>query len=82
MSSLLQNPEKGKTPESASAPKMNTVVVHGIDLRRPPISRMSCVCVAWMIAPAPRKSSDLKNACVIRWKSAATSPPVPSAMNM
>ncbi len=40
------------------------------------------MCVAWMIMPAPRKSSDLKNACVTRWKSAATVLPAPSATNM
>ena len=61
---------------------VKTPVVHGIALRRPPISRMSCVCVAWMITPAPRKSSDLKNAWVTRWKSAATGCPAPSATNM
>ena len=43
-------------------------VVHGISAPRPPIFRMSCSpASAWMTMPAARKSSALKNACVIRW---------------
>ena len=40
----------------------------------PPIFRMSNVPVAWLTEPEPRKSSALKNACVKRWKIAATIP--------
>ena len=37
--------------------------------RRPPMLRMSCSwCIAMITEPAPRNSSALKNACVIRWK--------------
>ena len=42
--------------------------VLGIDFRSPPIFRMSCSFARWWItSPAARKSSALKNACVIRW---------------
>ncbi len=79
---MLKNPENGMTPASASEPMRNVAHVTGMCRRSPPISRMSCVLAEWMMTPAPRKSSDLKNACVTRWKSAAPTLAAPSAMNM
>ncbi|MND06068.1 hypothetical protein D3C83_272240 [compost metagenome] len=60
---------------------------------RPPMLRMSwasqclCVwwsawCIEWMTAPEPRKSSALKKACVIRWKTPAVYAPTPTPRNM
>ena len=71
-------------PASASDPIRNVQNVIGMYLRRPPISRMSnewCVPL-WLTDPAPRNSSALKNACVKRWKTAATQAPTPNAMTM
>ena len=79
---MLKKPESGGTPASARDPMVNAAVVTGRCLASPPISRMSCVCAAWMMTPAPRKMSDLKNACVVRWKSAAVALPAPRATNM
>ena len=57
--------------------------VHGSCGVRPPIRRMSCSPdSAWITEPAPRKSSALKNACVIRWKMPAANAPTPQARNM
>ena len=39
-------------------------------------------CTAWITAPAPRKRSALKKACVIRWKTPAVNAPTPTARNM
>ena len=36
----------------------------------------------WITLPAPKNSRPLKNACVIRWKIAATYAPTPAAANM
>ncbi len=72
ISSLDQKPANGKMPERLRLPITNVQNVIGIDLRRPPMRRISNVFVAWFTEPEPRKSSDLKNACVIRWKIAAT----------
>ena len=58
-------------PVSASVPIPNVMNVIGIDIRSPPILRMSKVLVEWLTEPEPRNSSALKNACVIRWKTAA-----------
>ena len=79
---MLKKPDSGMTPASASEPMRNVIHVIGMYLRRPPISRMSCVFAEWMMTPAPRNSSDLKNACVTRWKSAAPTLAAPSAMNI
>jgi hypothetical protein len=38
--------------------------------------------MAWMTEPAPRKSSALKKACVMRWKIAAEYAATPQARNM
>src|SRR6185369_9153601 len=55
----------------------------GMYLRSPPILRMSCSwCRAMMTEPAPRKSTALKKACVIRWKMAAEYADAPSATVM
>ena len=72
MSSFDQNPENGGTPAIASQPMMNVTAVTGMILRKAPMRRMSCSsCMPWITEPAPRKSSALKNACVIMWKMAA-----------
>ena len=54
ISSLLQNPARGKIPERLSAPIRNVEYVHGIDLRSPPMYLMSNVPVAWLTLPDPR----------------------------
>ena len=52
----------------ATAAHIMVKKVHGIFLRRPPMLRMSCSPEsAWITLPAPRNSSALKNAWVIRW---------------
>ena len=67
----------------ASQPTMNVTTVIGMNLRSPPIRRMSCSsCMPWITEPAPRNSSALKNACVTMWKMAATYAPEPTARNM
>ena len=38
--------------------------------------------IAWITLPEPRKSSALKNACVIKWKMPEVNAPTPSARNM
>ena len=50
--------------------------------RRPPISRISNVFVAWFTEPLPRNSNALKKACVNRWKTATAYPNTPSASIM
>ncbi|MNC97161.1 hypothetical protein D3C83_147260 [compost metagenome] len=67
-----QKPASGKKPDRLRLPMRNVANVMGIILRRPPMSRMSKVLVAWLTLPEPRKSSALKKACVTRWKIAAT----------
>ena len=58
-------------PTSASEPISEVIQVMGMYLRRPPMWRMSWSwCIPMMTEPAPRKSSALKKACVIRWKTA------------
>ena len=47
--------------------------VNGIAARKPPIlSRFCTPAIAAMTEPAAMKSSALKKACVMRWKSPAT----------
>ena len=58
-------------PASASVPMPKVMKVIGMMCRKPPILRISNVLVAWLTEPEPRKSSALKKACVIRWKTAA-----------
>ena len=59
-------------PASASAPIVKVRNVNGIALRKPPMRSMSWMpAIAPIIEPAPMKSSALKKACVIRWKSPA-----------
>jgi hypothetical protein len=51
---------------------VNVTNVNGIARRKPPIRSMSWMpAIAPIIEPAPMKSSALKKACVIRWKSPA-----------
>ena len=77
---------------------MNVIRVIGMCLRMPPIFRMSPLVASasrpWprrcampcsmpcMTEPAPRNRHALKNACVPRWKIAASQLPVPAATNM
>ncbi|MNG35368.1 hypothetical protein D3C84_1220840 [compost metagenome] len=54
-------------PISASEPSSEVIQVIGMYLRTPPIQRMSWLwCMPMMTEPAPRNSSALKKACVIR----------------
>ena len=57
---MLKNPANGGIPVSASVPAMNVQNVIGIGRASPPIRFMSLVATAWMMLPAPRKSSALK----------------------
>ena len=83
ISSLLKNPLKNGQPISASVPSRNVQYVTGIFVRKPPIFQMFCSwCMAWITAPAPRKSSALKNACVKRWNIAASLAEQPTAQIM
>ena len=73
ISSLLQKPAViSGNPASEAAPTTKVTNVIGIVRRRPPMRRTSKLFVAWLTEPAPRKSSALKQACVSRWKIAAT----------
>ena len=66
--SFEKKPANGGIPTSASEPIRNTIFVNGISFPTPASLRMSCSPVtAWIAMPAARKSSALKNACVIRW---------------
>ncbi len=58
-------------PARAKVPTMKVRAVSCISPARPPISRMSWVCTAWMTAPEPRKSRALKKPWVHRWNMAA-----------
>ncbi len=70
-------------PHSASPPITIVMYVIGMYLRRPPKLRMSWSwCIAMITDPAPRNSSALKNACVIRWKIAPAYADTPSATVM
>ena len=83
IASLEKKPANGGIPASASEPTTAVIQVIGMYLRSPPILRRSCSwCIAMMTEPAPRKSSALKNACVIRWKMAAEYADTPSATVM
>ena len=80
---MEKNPASGTMPEIASVAVMNVANVTGSFDLRPPIFVMSCSpCWPWITLPAPRNSSALKNACVIRWKIAAVHAPTPAAANM
>ena len=72
--SLLQNPLKGGTPESASRAMTIEANVIFIEWRSPPISPMNLESTACKMAPAARKAAALKIACVIRWKIPALRP--------
>ena len=74
----------------ASVDAANVPNVSGMNLRKPPMFRMSWdlslswirACIAWMTLPAPRKRQALKNACVNRWKKPVANAPAPTPMNM
>ena len=52
-------------------------------LRRPPILRMSCSSwQPWITEPAPRNSSALKKAWVMRWNMPTATPPTPKPIIM
>ena len=68
---MAKNPARGKIPMSASDPTMNVRNVHGMSLRRPPMSDMLLEWTAWITDPAPRKSRALKKAWVNRRNSPA-----------
>ncbi|MNR41086.1 hypothetical protein D3C85_1594310 [compost metagenome] len=69
--------------DSAAPPTRKQTYTSGMDLRRPPILKIFC---SWWQAritePDERNSSALKNACVIRWKIAASHACTPSARNI
>ena len=65
---MLQNPDSGKIPAIASTATRKVTAVTGIRRARPPILQMSLVPSAWITLPAPRKSSVLNAAWVVRWK--------------
>ena len=70
-------------PISARVPITMVQKVTGMYLRRPPMRRMSCSwCMAMITEPAPRNSSALKKAWVIRWNTAAEYADTPSATVM
>ena len=80
---MEKKPASGGMPAMArvATPKVRNVI--GILRRIPPMRRMSCSpCRPWITLPAPRNSSALKNACVIRWNMAAMYAPRPAAANM
>ncbi len=65
--SLEKNPANGGRPAKASEPIHIAIQVYGRALANPPIFLISCSSdKACIIEPAPRNSSALKNACVIR----------------
>ena len=83
IASLEKNPAKGGMAASESEPIRNARNVQGSSRARPPMRRMSCSpASAWMTTPAAMKSSALKKACVIRWKSPAPYAPRPTPTNM
>ena len=70
-------------PAMARQPMSIVRCVTGICFLSPPIFRMSCSPdMPWITEPEPRKSSALKNACVIRWKTPAANAPTPQAATM
>ncbi len=83
ISSLLQKPAKGGIPAIAIVPIRKSVWVQGIFDFNAPILRISCSPDnAWMTDPADKNKSALKNAWVIRWKTAAVYAPRPQPRNM
>ena len=72
ISSFEKKPAVNGKPDSVSAPIVKVTNVNGMARRKPPMRSMSCMpAIAPITDPAPMKSSALKNACVIRWKSPA-----------
>jgi hypothetical protein len=70
-------------PINASEPSSEVIQVIGMYLRTPPIQRMSWLwCMPMITEPAPRNSSALKKACVIRWNTATEYAEAPSATVM
>ena len=70
---MEKKPANGGTPASDRPPIAMHANVNGIARLKPPIlSRFCSLAIALMTEPAAMKSSALKNACVIRWKSPPT----------
>ena len=81
MMSLEKKPAKPRRARHADAGERQAAdphqrVGHGdVRFQMPPILRMSCSSdMAWITEPAPRNSSALKKAWVIRWKIARRRP--------
>ena len=80
---MLKKPASGGIPAIARVATSMVPCVHGSLRASPPMRRRSCSSEsAWITEPAPRKSSALKKAWVIRWKIPAEKAPTPQAMNM
>ena len=60
IASLLQKPLRRGIPARDPAAIVIAMKVNRIFLRKPPISSIYLVCVAWIIAPAPINSAALK----------------------
>ena len=67
ISSLEKKPLSGQMPAMARQATRNVAWVTGMRRRSPPMADISFECTAWMMKPAPRKSSALNMACVKRW---------------
>ena len=63
-------------------PTKKQIDVSGNFLNNPPIWKKFCSSVAWMMLPAPKKSSALKNAWVLKWYIPTAGFPKPMAMTM
>ncbi len=85
ISSLDQNPARGKMPARAADAITKVPNVTGMCLRSPPMSffmsKLWCD-PEWLTDPAPRKRQALKKAWVNRWKMPPTHAPQASAITM
>ena len=80
---LRVKPLKHGKPAKRQRADENVLNVTGIFLASAPIFQMSCSwCIAWMTEPAPRNSSALKNACVVRWNMPASGECRPTPITM
>src|SRR4030065_193462 len=75
--SLLEKPEEKGNPEVQSGGDRNVTEVIGLFLRRPPISVISWLWIAWITDPEPRNRHALKAAWVVRCARPAVNPPTP-----
>ena len=81
--SLEKNAASGGTPAIARQPTRNVQRVVGSFAFRLPILWMSSSPdIACITLPAPRKSSALKQACVIRWNTPPENEPTPTPSTM